>query len=504
MDSLLRIKKEHPKALFTSECIRFILIIIIFTLSGISIHSIKFSKFMFQDLMKNWQKFPIEDIILSRNGVCDNGYSPLINNEYWPGTKQGCMCLNGLLEDDCPTKRFSCYPVWRRNPIHLTYWRRSLLCAKPYPLNYLYFSLNIPRRKGECAFGFRNCGELDTLGNDLCIEEKYKCPITNIKIVDAANLNQTLSLRNYKVLKLNDGTYFLIGNGINETNNERESVDITLNTKVIIDLKFSEGQVCLNPYEKNTDFVQYKLINDFNSYTCRAEVDNLLYDDRYDKIDSYKWANIYQDNNLIQVISELPFYPLETLNAYVGLFTRDYIGIKYNCLNHDIFSPYMLTQNSILISEIFETQIIMFWFMISILASLLLNMYLEFNQNPNISIKFRFAFDLILLIIIIGYFITLIYYFFAIDSINYIFVNFKSMNCGDHMTNKIFSNFGERIFSAKNMTIFIIIITFLCVLVQPITYLILYFKFYKSIRNEESMKMNDNPTEMPLLAIPHD
>ena len=164
----------------------------------------------------------------------------------------------------------------------------------------------------------------------------------------------------------------------------------------------------------------------------------------------------------------------------------------------------MLTQNSILISEIFETQIIMFWFMISILASLLLNMYLEFNQNPNISIKFRFAFDLILLIIIIGYFITLIYYFFAIDSINYIFVNFKSMNCGDHMTNKIFSNFGERIFSAKNMTIFIIIITFLCVLVQPITYLILYFKFYKSIRNEESMKMNDNPTEMPLLAIPHD
>ena len=511
MDILLRIKKEQPQTFFISECLRLILFVVILTLTIISSYSLSFSKYIFEDLMNNWQKYPIEDISLSVNGTCDYGYSPLINNEYWPGTTNGCKCPFTLTTSSCDSKDYLCYTVWSRNPRPLKYWRRSLLCAKPFHLNYLNFSLNIPKRKGECAFGYKNCGEVDTLGNDLCIEEKFKCPITNIKIVDAVNVNQTPSLRKYKALKLNDGTYLLFGNGLNETykrnlENKRELADfITVNNKVVVDLKFSEGQVCVNPYQKNTRFKQYKLMKNLDAYTCRAEVDNLIYDDRFDRIDTYSLANIYQENNVIQVINELPSYPRENLNANIDLYTRDYIGIKYNCLNDEYFSPYMMNQNSILISKIFTTNNIMLVLSIIIMIFFIISKCFDFkvHQNNSDSSLFSCLFftDLILIFLILAFFISLISCYFAINRTNDIFINFKSMNCGDQMTNKIFINFGERIFSAKSMTIVMIIITFLSIITQPITYLIVYSKCYRSIRNEELVKMNANSMEMAPAAV---
>ena len=66
MDILLRIKKEEPQVLIICECIRFILLIVILILTYNLLDSLSFSRHIFQDLMKNWQNFPIEDIILSR------------------------------------------------------------------------------------------------------------------------------------------------------------------------------------------------------------------------------------------------------------------------------------------------------------------------------------------------------------------------------------------------------------------------------------------------------
>ena len=63
-----------------------------------------------------------------------------------------------------------------------------------YPFNYEY--LLHYSTKDKCLEGFKKCGILDTMGNTMCIEEKYPCPINEI-IIDDISKNETYYKNNF-------------------------------------------------------------------------------------------------------------------------------------------------------------------------------------------------------------------------------------------------------------------------------------------------------------------
>ena len=49
-------------------------------------------------------------------------------------------------------------------------------------LSATYYDLLKLYTESRCKDGYKICGKLDTLGNKLCIDETYSCPINSIKV----------------------------------------------------------------------------------------------------------------------------------------------------------------------------------------------------------------------------------------------------------------------------------------------------------------------------------
>ena len=53
---------------------------------------------------------------------------------------------------------------------------------------------NIIKKNLECEEGFKNCGTIDTLDQQLCLPENISCPLTDIETI---NSYETLTLEKY-------------------------------------------------------------------------------------------------------------------------------------------------------------------------------------------------------------------------------------------------------------------------------------------------------------------
>jgi hypothetical protein len=130
-------------------------------------------------------------------------------------------------------------------PLHV--WDGNLLCAKRMEKTYFEYVKN----KEYCKSWMRPCGVVDSLNNILCVDSTQKCPINKIVF-----LRQDSMPNYYNYTKLSSGTnktvYFTT-----------EAVE----NNIYVDIKVSEGEMCIDPYQKNIiNGEPYLLQRDYDDY----------------------------------------------------------------------------------------------------------------------------------------------------------------------------------------------------------------------------------------------
>jgi hypothetical protein len=256
------------------------------------ITSLGFTSFttnILEDLINNWKQKPIVDIIEGK-GICPILYEPLLK-DVWPGTNKGCDCSADFFpfvyNRRCRKDDYFCRNMSPIKPIELNIWDGVLLCAKRHTYNYLDL-LKQDDRMG-CPIGMKKCGKLDNTGKGYCVQENENCFVNKIVI---NNINEVGSIQ------LGYSKYFSF------TTSDKSSDSLIINSKI------SQGKVCLDPHEVNTNDKPYKLINeDEQQYYCTNNINSNYYDDRYKRVDSSPLHDYYNFNRLTPILSGLPLYP---------------------------------------------------------------------------------------------------------------------------------------------------------------------------------------------------
>ena len=123
-----------------------------------------------------------------------------------------------------------------------------------------------------CKYGFKKCGNLDTYGNIMCLENNLSCPINEI-IIDNKEKEKEYINKGYYSLKLNETNYLYY------TNN-------SIDKEIIIELKYSEKQPTL--------ITEDNLIIDEHIYEIMTGKDNFYNSSKNEKYIKYNYnLNIF-------------------------------------------------------------------------------------------------------------------------------------------------------------------------------------------------------------------
>lgn len=257
-------------------------------------------------LQKNWSRSPIINIIEAISELCPTGYTDLIEDEN-DGTLEGCQCASTITIGPCTSK--DCVSIPSTNKSKIPIWRGKRLCALRGDQNY-YNQVKAPF-DGTCKLGLSQCGNLDSLGNLLCIDPlKSSCPLNDIKIVNANDILDPFY------------SSILIGNSKKLIFTNKRP-----NGAVVVEAKVSENAPCVDPNYKNSQRSIYVLDNHFDKYICPSNYT----DRRFISIDKTTLTTVLSDNNLTAILYTLPKYPSVDLSNEVSLFYRNYIGVLTKC-----------------------------------------------------------------------------------------------------------------------------------------------------------------------------
>jgi hypothetical protein len=275
-----------------------------------------------QGVGSNWINAPIMSIN-NENLICRTGEDNLIDDK-WYGTTEGCYCPNSLdffigalREGSCRDKRDSllfCSNVRPVAPINYTTWRGRQLCVIRKPGTYI--DLIIAQNDKSCPMDHKSCGIVDTLNNVLCIPNNSECPMNEIK-VQPSNA-EIPNDKKYYVIKA-DGANFLFSN-----ENKKGTI--------INQFKISDNQPCILPYFENMSGNLYLLDAMKKRNKCYRGIGDQVEDKTYEKIDSYNKRNLFNDNQLINILNTLPEFPLKDYNVPTNLYVREYVGVNPACM----------------------------------------------------------------------------------------------------------------------------------------------------------------------------
>lgn len=447
------------------EIILGISLLITLILSIMGYVQLNFSGRALKDITDSWDKSPILE--LTNLGGCPEDATPLLTDE-WIGTNRGCNCLNRW-SDYIPWENQNrinygfcsmnmtmggCTNIEPYEPQPLEIWRNSFLCAKKMNQNYTDFYTTAVKSSKSCKSDYKQCGTLDTFGNILCIPSEQKCPINKIVIQDGRSAPPTDF--NYNVLSLGAENYALY------FTNE------AINGKILVDVKISEGDVCVDSKERNTKFPgeSYVLERDYNNYGCSFALKDIQYDNRYAKLDTYYKEKVYFENGLSAIFRVLPKYPLSNLKTDLNIYTRPYIGWK-------LYSSSSTGEDLESVKDVLSTlnyistmKLVNMIFFIIVLVFFLFQVYFKWD-------------NIALLNFLETIFVTLSFVNLIVSWISWkhndFSTDFKDFNEGDDITNAIFSNFGWRLDSARSKDITLFVFSFINVFVYP-SYLLYQFK----------------------------
>jgi hypothetical protein len=276
-----------------------------------------------QGMGTNWSAGPVMSIN-TKSLNCAADEDNLIDNNKWPGTREGCYCPNSwdLFEEDlregrCKKSRDNrlwCSTIQAMTPIEYKSYKGRQMCAKRMPGSYL--DLSIVANENSCPKDYRPCGIADTLNHVLCISRETDCPMNDVRIIGK---NEPIpSDFEYTVLESNDAKILF-------TNKNTRG-------RVVNQFKIAEDQPCVLPFYEHTKGSLYLLDGLYETGTCKRGIGDTLYDQSFKKIDTYNMKSLFAENQISPVLNTLPKFNMEVYDKPVNLYTKNYIGVSPACL----------------------------------------------------------------------------------------------------------------------------------------------------------------------------
>ena len=184
----------------------------------------------------------------------------------------------------------------------------KLFCFKNITYKELLYNGQIIKNGEDCPGGYeKNCGIIDTIGQNLCIKKNEKCPLYDIGIGEPKD-----TINYYYDDEAN--IYY---------NNDKYNGNKTIIGTLIL----NDGQPCYDIKEKLWRKFDSCEIAD-SHLKCKLEVFGKLTDDRYENKGSITYKMLYKDNLPINSKTLL----LDKIkDEKVSLYKRIFIGIDKKC-----------------------------------------------------------------------------------------------------------------------------------------------------------------------------
>lgn len=294
----------------------------------------------------------IQDIVATfPNESCPLGYKPMLTSFNWPGSLNGCLCnsdnkLNYTLYSGTCLREYGshCIEISKTDPLNQPYWDNVLLCYRRANKNYIdllnenNIIPNNPNSIAKCNNAtHRICGEIDNIGNLLCLEKAEHCPITNFLIIRnkthsdiISTINDTSAVITPIISKSNEIYYIVVSHSTSTTNNN--------NSLIYSNFRVDLSQPCLNGNKGPSNELLFDLmINKFDLSCDRFKNGSEIVDSLYTKIDTIPYLNTYLKENYvydrINPINKQLSLNLDKLNIH--LYAKAYPGWSFQCMMYD-------------------------------------------------------------------------------------------------------------------------------------------------------------------------
>ena len=336
--------------------------------------------------------------------------------------------FNFELNTDCGTKEpiiFHTWEGWIKNDAHddSRKNKKDILdktnITKIYGYNFCYekkasykdllYNDQIIKKGGTCKSGYKNCGTIDTLEQELCVKINDPCPLYDVRL-DSVNVNSE-----YNPVPNTDPKIFY-----NNDNYESNRP----NKKIIGKLVLNDGIPCYNVNEKLWNKLNTQEAVD-KHLKCDIEIFGKYNDDRFEEVGKISYKKIYDDNlpnNAKQLFSSLD-------ESYkVSLYKREFLGIDKECDSdaHITKEDYdKLVKNIKLEKYVLMVEGILVFLCIAIGLFIMIR-----AEAPECAVFFNIFAALII------YFICVICQSVALAKIMYYSLSY---DCSDNITNELFS-----------------------------------------------------------------
>lgn len=470
----------------------------IFILSGVTLSKFDTHSNQVDDVLLNWNEHLIFDINEKRT-ECQENYSEFLLGK-WGGTVNGCNCLKvteeinlkykgAVLPDECPNNlKGKCEEIEAIEQQNITTWQLNSLCIQQKNQTYYdYIRQSVPFNE-ECPYGTMQCGIIDSLNNKLCLKGRV-CPINDIVL---SGYKIPLNYY-YEDIRMRRDYYLFY-------------TRLAFNGKIPVQFKLSQGNLCIDPDEKNVMRDSYVLDKDLRKDYCSVTEDFLTFDFRYRKIDSMANKEIYQQNGFLDKVSALPNYHSGLLEDMTSLYVRSFIGWDVNCLANATTTPENLIGVNDTMKKLDKFNIALF---------VMIGVSSVYLGICGFVLKRKYASNILTVNIITG--VSLILYLVVFCLAVHLFniideIDINLFSCGDNIASSFLMPLKEKMKYTRVFYLIIIILSFLffgahliMLAVTVILYLISTMKPKQSLidRNVpiENRKNNEMITKSDLILI---
>ena len=456
--------------------------------------------YMLGDILGNWAKGPISDFqVIEKTSsglenVCPEDYEYLFIFT-WPGTKSGCDCrgiTKGVKKSDyqgkittgtCSIAQITdgCRIVPEVPGKQINSIGGKIYCIKR-DLDFSYHSkydTNIYEK--NCPKSMKNCGVIDTLDYILCIDEDLECPIKNL-------------------FSSNEKSLLPYSYAANQIGEELES-RIKKFSNYFVDLKLSQGLVCINNNEINllTDHT-YELLNKYKKIKCPTKIylernTSLHYDYRYFRLINFPTLSIfYKEDFLLNNIETLPDFPKEYMELPVSIFGRNYIGWKKKCR---VYLPQLYEAHNFLSNlEMLSLMYLIYALLLLIYCMILIMILTELLNKKYFS---KLTIVLIYLITVLVYLVLLLNDKSILTNLSNFTLTMIKTSCSDYETDMIFVRLHVLIIEVKKLFVLTIIFDLCILLIGLLKIFLIFYKIFKSNLLNRIQQGNVREFEMVLL-----
>ena len=176
----------------------------------------------------------------------------------------------------------------------------------------LLYNNQIIKKDEKCKDGYKNCGIIDTLEQQLCMPQDDECPLYDVGISE-----------DNKYKNNTDYTYAITSRIYYNKNTYNEP-----NKKIIGKIVLSDGEPCYNINEKLWRSFLLKEVEG-SHLECELEVFGKKSEDRYKNIGDISYYKIYKDNIDNEYLTLLPEWDLKAES--LSLYKREFLGIDKEC-----------------------------------------------------------------------------------------------------------------------------------------------------------------------------